>query len=194
MRGNLGDHDVLLTDSSKSLFIRALNLALQVGRCLLHGLLRSHRPVCGTVKSTLQGKPNLTPPSNLHNNRIEKLLGSFRKVSSLLMLFISSAAAAAAEDELEVNRRRGQEADRPAAWGVSEMDALVADFGEPSFEVFDLGAGDGLDDAEEGPPRRGSRREIRRSKSEIRKGGAPLPGPLPWRRGRRRQVCRVWSR
>ena len=74
------------------------------------------------------------------------------------------------------------------------MEALVADFGEPAFEGFDLGAGDGLDDAEEGPPRRGSRREIRRSKSEIRKGGAPLPGPLPWRRGRRRQVSRVWSR
>lgn len=52
MRGNLGDHDVLWTDSSKSLFIRALNLALQVGRCLLHRLLRPHRPVCGTVKST----------------------------------------------------------------------------------------------------------------------------------------------
>jgi hypothetical protein len=51
MWGNLADHAVLFTDSSKSLFIRALNLALQVGRCLLHGLLRPHRPVCGTVKS-----------------------------------------------------------------------------------------------------------------------------------------------
>jgi len=72
------------------------------------------------------------------------------------------------------------------------MEALVADFGEPAFEGFDLGAGDGLDDAEEGPPRRGSRREIRSPKSE--RGGAPLPGPLPERRGRRRHVCRVWSR
>ena len=57
------------------------------------------------------------------------------------------------------------------------MDALVADFGEPSFEVFDLGAGDGLDDAEEGPPRRGSRREIRSPKSE--RGGHLSPALSP---------------